>query len=254
MKNIFIALSVFCVVISLSSQASAKTTQIYLPVKNAADKQAREVIKSIEAQIQQLVGELPMSSNLEIRYGAMDGPLFDPESMRIEIPYEFVTEVLKRFEKDNYQETGVMPYEATQDALLHTLGHEYGHAFIFANQVIVLGREEDAVDTLATLLLLHTFENGTDIALSAADLFSLEDEEVQEFVDDHFWGEHSLDAQRYFSTLCLIYGSDPERYADLIPRDQVYIQRDSYCEEEYFRQAENWERLKSRYRVSSPKN
>ncbi|WP_065204466.1 DUF4344 domain-containing metallopeptidase [Shewanella woodyi] len=253
MKNIFTILSVCCLIFPLSFQALGKTVQTYLPVKNAADKRAKEVVKSVEAQIQLLVGELPMDSRLEIRYGAEDGPLFDPGSMIIEIPYEFVTEVLARFERDNYQETGVLPYEATQDALLHTLGHEYGHAFIFANQVIVLGREEDAVDTFATLLLLHTFENGTEIALSAADLFSLEDEEVQEFEDDQFWGEHSLDAQRYFSTLCLIYGSDPERYAGIIPKEQLYIQRDSYCEEEYFRQAENWERLKSRYRVSSLK-
>ena len=247
MKRFYLLLTILCV-ISISN-LSAKTIQTYLPASSDADKRAQEVIKSVEQQIQILVDELPIESNLQIKYGAKEGPFFDPELMEVHIPYEFVTEVLTRFKKDNYQETGVTPIEATQDAILHTLGHEYGHAFIFANQVVVLGKEEDAANTLATLLLIHSFENGTDIALSAADLFSLEDGDIDEFDDDHFWDEHSLDAQRYFSTLCLIYGSDPEKYADIIPKEQLSIERDLYCEEEYFRQTENWDRLKERYSI-----
>ena len=247
MKRFYLLLTILCV-ISISN-LSAKTIQTYFPASNGADKRAQEVIKSVELQIQNLVDELPIESNLQIKYGAKEGPFFDPELMEIHISYEFVTEVINRFKKDNYQETGVTALEATQDAILHTLGHEYAHAFIFANQVVVLGKEEDAADTLATLLLIHSFENGTEIALSAADLFSLEDEEIKEFDDDYFWDEHRLDAQRYFSTLCLIYGSDPDRYADIIPKEQLSIERDRYCEYEYFRQTENWDRLKERYRV-----
>lgn len=230
--------------------ALALTEQQYLPAETHEDKLARDVIESVSEQMQTLFDEqLPIKQKLTIQFGAEEGPLFDPAKMQIQIPYDFITEVLKRFEGDNYKETGVTAVEATQDALMHTLAHEYGHAFIYSNQVIVLGREEDAVDTLATLLLLNSFDEGDEIALSAADLFALEDEEVDSFDDDHFWDEHSLDAQRYFATLCLIYGSDPEKNRAIISKAQLEMERDSYCEEEYLRQTENWDRLKEMYPV-----
>lgn len=235
-------------VLMICSVSVDAVTASYLDAKSAEDKQARELIKPISKQMLALFDEaLPMQQALTVIYGGEEGPLFDPETSQILIPYQFISDVYDRFHHDNYQETDVSPEQATSDALMHTLAHEYGHAYIYANQVIVLGKEEDAVDTLATLLLLNSFENGADIALSAADLFALEDEDIKALDDDSFWDEHSLDAQRYFSTLCLIYGSDPERYADLISKSQFEVQRDRYCEEEYLRQTENWDRLKARY-------
>ncbi|WP_299795781.1 DUF4344 domain-containing metallopeptidase [uncultured Shewanella sp.] len=250
MKAILFVIMLVLVPACFSPDAAALTRQQYLPADTPEDKRARDLIESVSEQMQLLFDDhLPIKQRLTILFGAEDGPLFDPERMQIWIPYQFVTEVLKRFEGDDYQQTGVTAVEATQDALMHTLAHEYGHAFIHSNRVIVLGREEDAVDTLATLLLLNSFEEGDEIALSAADLFALEDEEVDSFDDDHFWDEHSLDAQRYFATLCLIYGSDPEKNREIISKAQLEMERDSYCEEEYFRQTENWDRLKEMYPV-----
>jgi len=251
MKQILLAFMLVLVPACFASDVAARTLQQFLPAVSPEDKLAREVIESVSEQMQLLLDEqLPIKQKLTIQFGADDGPLFDPEKMQILFPYQFVTEVLGRFKGDNYQQTGVTAVEATQDAIMHTLAHEYGHAFIYSNQVIVLGKEEDAVDTLATLLLLNSFDEGDEIALSAADLFALEDEDVESFDDDHFWDEHSLDAQRYFATLCLIYGSDPEKNREIISKAQLEMERDSYCEEEYLRQTENWDRLKEMYPVA----
>lgn len=242
---------VITVVMIMSVSANAATAKFNL-AKNTEEKQARALIEPISKQMLALFDEqLPMQHALTVVYGGEDGPLFDPETSQILIPYQFISQVYGRFHNDNYQETGVSPEQATSDALMHTLAHEYVHAYIYANQVIVLGKEEDAADTLATLLLINSFENGADIAMSAADLFALEDEDIEALDDDHFWDEHSLDAQRYFSTLCLIYGSDPEKYSSIISKAQLEIERDSYCEEEYFRQTENWDRLNARYGVQA---
>ena len=252
MKQILLAVMLVLVPACFSPHVVALTQQLYLPATTAEDKRAREVIESVSEQMLQLFDEqLPIKQKLTIQFGAEEGPLFDPEEMQILIPYQFITEVLGRFKDDNYQQTGVTAVEATQDAIMHTLAHEYGHAFIYSNQVIVLGKEEDAVDSLATLLLLNSFDEGDEIALSAADLFALEDEDIDNFDDDHFWDEHSLDAQRYFATLCLIYGSDPEKNREIISKAQLEMERDSYCEEEYLRQAENWDRLKELYPLES---
>ncbi len=231
--------------LSLACSAQAAVTNQFIEPQTRQELQAYRLIKTIEPQIQQLYLALPMQAKLTVVYGAQDGPLFDPELMQIQVPYHFVSEVLNRFTKDQYQQTGVTPKQATQDALLHTLGHEYGHAYIYANEVIVLGREEDAVDTLATLLLINAFEEGAEIALSAADLFALEDEEIDELVEDDFSNEHSLDAQRYHATLCLIYGSDPQKYAGLLADSAQREDRAAMCEQEYGRQSDNWDRLTS---------
>ena len=233
--------------LSIGQAAQAATVNQFVEAQTRQELLAYRLIKAIEPQLQQLYLTLPMQHKLTVVYGAQDGPLFDPELMQIQIPYHFVTEVLNRFTQDDYQQTGVSPKAATQDALLHTLGHEYGHAYIYANEIIVLGREEDAVDTLATLLLIHAFKEGAEIALSAADLFALEDEEIEQLVDDDFSDEHSLDAQRYHATLCLIYGSDPKKYAGLLASSTQESDRRAICEEEYLRQSENWQRLEHRY-------
>ncbi|WP_299803091.1 DUF4344 domain-containing metallopeptidase [uncultured Shewanella sp.] len=233
--------------LSCGTQSQAAVVSQFIETETRQELKAYRLIKAIEPQLQQVYQALPMQHKLTVVYGAQDGPLFAPEVMQIQIPYYFVTEVLNRFTKDEYQKTGVSPKAATQDALLHTLGHEYGHAYIYANEIIVLGREEDAVDTLATLLLINAFEDGAEIALSAADLFALEDEDIDELVEDDFSDEHSLDAQRYHATICLIYGSEPEKYARLLAGSEQGTERGTMCEQEYARQNDNWEKLKSRY-------
>lgn len=233
--------------LSFGSQSQAAVVNQFIAAQTRQELAAYRLIRTIEPKLQQLYDALPMQQKITVVYGTQDGPQFDPELMQIHIPYHFVTEVFNRFTKDEYQKTGVTPKAATLDAILHTLGHEYGHAYIYANEVIVLGREEDAVDTLATLLLIHSFEDGAEIALSAADLFALEDEEIDELIDDDFSDEHSLDAQRYFSTLCLIHGSDPLKYRQLLSAEQELMQRSDFCIEEYQRQTDNWNRLKQRY-------
>ncbi|MCL1141043.1 DUF4344 domain-containing metallopeptidase [Shewanella pneumatophori] len=244
MSKVLRVLGVICG-LSLAFSAQAAVINQFIEPQTRQEVQAYRLIKTIEPQIQQLYLALPMQAKLTVVYGAQDGPLFDPELMQIQVPYHFVSEVLNRFTKDDYQKTGVTPKQATKDALLHTLGHEYGHAYIYANEIIVLGREEDAVDTLATLLLINAFEEGAEIALSAADLFALEDEEIEELVEDDFSNEHSLDAQRYHATLCLIYGSEPAKYAALLADSLQREDRAVMCEQEYERQSDNWDRLTS---------
>lgn len=111
---------------------------------------------------------------------------------------------------------------------LFTLYHELGHALIDKLEIPVLGREEDAVDGLAVLMMLPEDEAGAEVAeamiLSAADGHSMAYEQGEE--DDlAFWGEHSLDLQRYAAVVCLVFGSDPEGWVELaevteMPEDQ----------------------------------
>jgi len=214
--------------------ANAAETAILKQLRQAGD--AREVVGLINEKFR-------LPKPLAIVFGGQEGPLYDPEINKILIPYTFIDEVKQRFVKAKYSETGVTPDEATNDALMHTLFHELGHALIAMYQLPIVGKEEDAVDSLANVLLIELYDNGQETVLSAADLFDLESEDIDNFEEADFWDEHSLDAQRYYTTLCHVYGSDPDNYASVIENTDISDDRADLCIEEYEAASRNWFKL-----------
>ena len=197
-------------------------------------------LKDTVSSVADMIDEhFDLTSPLTIHFGDDDGPLFDGIST-IYIPYSFLIEVSERFLQGGYEETGVSVITATQDALMHTLLHEFAHAIILAYDLPIVGKEEDAADGLATFLLIDFFNDGQEIAITAADLFDLESNDSDALNDAHFWSEHSLDAQRYYTTLCLIYGSAPQEYATLLTEAGMPIDRAEYCVSEYENTARSW--------------
>jgi hypothetical protein len=48
-----------------------------------------------------------------------------------------------------------------------------------------------------------------------------------------FWDEHSLNEQRYYNLVCMIYGSDPKRFANLVGDDMLPAERAGRCRGEF---------------------
>lgn len=182
-----------------------------------------------------------LQRSIVVEAGAADGPLYDPAVSAIQIPYAFYTEVTDRYRELESDELELS--ELAGDAMLHTLFHELGHALVDQLELPIVGREEDAADALANVLLLEYYDNGAGIAGNAAELFALEGEDRGELVDEDFWGEHSLDEQRYFSTLCNIYGSNPDRFAELAQQTGFSEERREICVETYQRLVDDWNLL-----------
>lgn len=224
------------------SFSAQKAKSVFIAPQNKEDTIALKEIKNagtVQDVINFLNKDMILPRTITIIVGAEDGPLYDPETIQIEIPYSFITEMKEFFSKDyKINDEQITPKQAAQDVLLHTLFHEIGHALIDILNLPTTGKEEDAVDNLATLLLIEFYENGSDIALSAAEAFAYENETIDEFEDQDFWDEHSLDIQRYYSTLCLIYGGDPENYKDII--SELGEERSELCIEDYDKKAESW--------------
>ncbi len=183
---------------------------------------------------------LPMPKPLDFKLGGKEGPLYDDKSNEILIPYTFIQEVRSRFRAADYSETGVSVEEATMDALTHTLFHELAHALIYIYKLPVLGKEEDAADGLASVLLIEFFEDGAEMAISAADLFDLESDDIESFEAEDFLDEHSLDLQRFYTTLCHVYGSDPAKYAYLRKETGFSEDRADLCIDEYENISRSW--------------
>ncbi len=177
---------------------------------------------------------------VHIVFRGEDGPLFDSESLSILFPYAFINEGKLRFEDADYASFGRSIHDATMDAIVHTLFHELAHALIFMHELPIVGKEEDAADSLASILLIELYTDGQEIAMSAADLFDLESNDIEAFEEDDFWDEHSLDIQRYYSTLCHVYGSAPEPYAHIAKEANFSEARAELCIEEYDSLSRSW--------------
>ena len=246
LKRSKIVLLVCCLSLSTALYAKNQATLVFNQPANASEAatlkklqqagDAREVISLVNQKF-----KLPKP--LSIIFGGDDGPLYDPEINTILTPYTFIDEVKQRFVRAKYSETGVTPDQATNDALMHTLFHELGHALIEMYQLPVVGKEEDAVDSLASVLLIEFYEGGQETVLSAADLFDLESEDRGGLEEADYWDEHSLDEQRFYTTLCHVYGSDPDKYASVIEDTDISEDRADLCIEEYEAASRNWFKL-----------
>jgi hypothetical protein len=58
-----------------------------------------------------------------------------------------------------------------------------------------------------------------------------------------YWDEHSLDEQRFYDTICLIYGHDPAKYAYLVTDKTLPEERAELCREDYPKIANSWHQL-----------
>lgn len=99
--------------------------------------------------------------------------------------------------------------------------HELGHALIDTFSIPFTGREEDAVDQFSSIILLS--QGRATAALSGASFFLVSGQAtVQSGIslsEMAFWDEHSLDQQRFYDIVCLVYGSDPSTYDFLLKRE-----------------------------------
>lgn len=235
----FLAASIFSASVLADQPFNVKFTKEFT---NSSDPMVREVSNSERLrELADLVNELfILEQELTVIFGAEDGPLFDPELSEIWMPASFIADIENRFEKRMDPEDAPEVQDIVIDVLQHTLMHELAHALVAQFELPVLGREEDAADGLGSVFLIEYLQDGQTVVLSAADMFALESEDRDSLDESDFWGEHSLDLQRYYTTLCHVYGSEPEAYEELLEEDGLGEERAEQCEYEYEKLVVDW--------------
>lgn len=164
--------------------------------------------------------------------GIGGGPFYNPEDNSITLPYEFAALVLE-VESSSNPEIG--PEELGEQAAAvdnFILAHEFAHALIANFELPVLGREEDAADSIATVLLLGVPEGAAyaaDAAAFWADFSSRQEPPaLVEYAD-----VHSLDLQRSFNVLCWVAGSSKRSFEEVAELGVLPESRLETCPEEY---------------------
>ncbi len=126
-----------------------------------------------------------------------------------------------------------------QGNVIGTFYHEIGHAMIDVLELPVLGQEEDAADVLAVVLTHNLWEEDSarSVASATAMSFLLAATAGRETA---YWGVHGPDEQRFYNTVCLFYGADPEARADFAQLYDLPQERAEYCAEEFALADASW--------------
>jgi hypothetical protein len=151
--------------------------------------------------------ELPNPLLIKGVNGFGGGPFYNPEDNSITLPYEFPAVVFNVIIQSNPEASPKEWGEAAGAVNSFILAHEFAHALIHNFELPVLGREEDAADGIATVVLLKAEEGGL-YAIDAAEFWEAfsgrqDPPDLAEYADNH-----SFDRQRADNILCWVAGSD----------------------------------------------
>jgi Putative metallopeptidase len=182
--------------------------------------------------------------------GTADAP-YDPEKRRISICYELIDSLSDLFTADVTSEEGIQQAGiAVAGATLFIFFHEAGHALIRLDALPTTGREEDAVDQLATLLLLESGRQGEKAALDGATTFLAREKDAKSqaaLARLAFWSAHALDQQRFANVICWVYGKSQTEFQYLVEDGTLAADRAPQCPAEYEQMAKTWGALLAPY-------
>ncbi len=182
-----------------------------------------------------------LPADVEIAFEEGDGPLYDPETHVITMPWDFVASAARIFVDEGQDQTSEEIADNILGVTEFVLYHEMGHALIDLYDLPVTGKEEDSVDSLAVVMAVITERQ--EIALAGVDLFNAWAANRQELTEEDFWDEHSLDEQRTYSVICWLYGSDPKVFKDLAQAVELPEDRQDFCQEDWQKQYRSWSKL-----------
>jgi hypothetical protein len=182
-----------------------------------------------------------MPSNITLAFG--DYKKIWHENNKIEIPYQFIHDIRAGYNSTQIPHRLADTDTFTGNVLFHVIFHEFAHALIRQYNLPVIGKEEDAADGFADLLLIYFFEGGDQIVTSAADLFYMNAQHDDTPKKEDYWSEHSLNQQRYYDRICHVYGSNPSQHLSLKLRVEFSDDRAQRCIIQYKKLERSWLQL-----------
>ena len=179
------------------------------------------------------------------------GPTYVPEDRTVYFPYAFIDQSREDIERFGHPSLPDRTSDQVlSDAMVFALYHELTHGLIDTLDVPSVGGEESDADSLAAVLAIASEEGGQGqiVPLSVAALEAAEGKRLGAAGLADYANNHKVAQQREIDALCFVYGSDPERYRDLVgAKDGLPPQRAELCEFKYQRELRSWRRLLDGY-------
>jgi hypothetical protein len=220
----------------------AKTDQVRVVYVAPKDEKHQAILamlreRSVDERLRELLSPIRLPRRLTVKFEGCDGvanAYYEDDA--VTICYEYLEFVLHSAPEQTTP-GGLTPANALIGPTVDVILHEVGHAVFDMLEIPVLGREEDAADLFSAYILLQ-FDpaDAQHLIRGTAFLGAKEAAEAQkkQIAIKDFADEHGLPAQRYFTLLCVAYGSDPKAYADAVSRGGLTKERaEESCPGEY---------------------
>jgi len=134
-------------------------------------------------------------------------------------------------------------YDMMFDATRFVFLHEIGHALIDVYKLPITANEEDAADRCSSFINLEELgQDGVKAVLAAAEAFQIESK-ASSGHRPNMADEHLLQEQRFYNSLCMLYGSNPDKYPVIVEKGFLPKERAARCPTEYQRTVESWQSL-----------
>ena len=202
-------------------------------LENAADQFNRSLI-------------LPHDIYLRTKDCGEANAFYNPNDQSVTMCYELMEHFYQL-----YKEAGYTDGEASEsmfDAVRFVFLHEIGHALIDTYKLPITANEEDAADRCSSFICIEELgDGGVKSILAAADAFRLESKSRTPSGND-LADEHLLQEQRFFNSLCMVYGSNPTKYSGIVEKGYLPEARAVRCPSEYERTAQSWSTLLAPWR------
>lgn len=220
----------------------------HMGVKNQRYRSIDESIrknKTLEKAADKLNRSLSLPHDIPLRAKDCDGvanAFYNPRDKSITMCYELMEYFYRTFKRagDPDQKAN----ERMNKAITFIFLHELGHALIDGYELPITANEEDAADRCSSYICIEELgDDGVKAVIAAAEFFAIQSKAGGQRDAKVMADEHLLNGQRFFNSLCMIYGSDPQKYNRLVIDNLLPKARAVRCPNEYQRTASSWSKL-----------
>ncbi|GLS43760.1 DUF4344 domain-containing metallopeptidase [Methylobacterium brachythecii] len=215
----------------------ARIHVVYTPPKSPPFRSIYDAMRQhrVLERVGTIVSLVRLPTRLTYRLKECTGELnawYAPESQSVTICYELIDSIVKSAPQTK-SPAGVTRQDAIRGPIFQILLHESGHALFDLLQVPILGREEDAADQVASLILLHLGPADTRMVVKGGGYYFATVAKDEPADKGAFADVHGFSWQRFYNLACLAYGSDRKRYRTIVNNGYLPKERAEGCEEEY---------------------
>ena len=166
---------------------------------------------------------------------------YDATDRSVTMCYELMEHFYRAFKSTG--ESDEKAYAKMSDAVRFVFLHEIAHALIDQYKLPIAGNEEDAADRCSAYINLKELgEEGVRAVFAAADAFEIESKQSTNS-KRNMADEHLLREQRFYNSLCMIYGSNPSKHSNIVSDGYLPKERAVRCESEFQRNVDSWVNL-----------
>jgi len=201
--------------------------------------------KTLERAADKLNRSLSLPHDIPLRAKDCDGvanAFYNPRDKSITMCYELMEYFYRTFKRagDSDQKANTRMNQAITFIFLH----ELGHALIDGYELPITANQEDAADRCSSYICIEELgEDGVKAVVAAAEFFAIQSKAGGQRDAKVMADEHLLNEQRFFNSLCMIYGSDPEKYSGFVINKLLPKARAVRCPNEYKLTASSWSKL-----------